>query len=120
MYKSNHGGAGFIGTEVVNILLESSEQNPVLFSRNPATKQFSRTSGNVDVISGDLGRFDDVLMAVQRTKLDVIYHIGAMLLGFTESDNAGGIQANAIGTFHVLEAKKVSSVLDVIIHSGEN
>ena len=118
--KSNHGGDGFIGAEVVNILLETSEKNPILFSRNPMTKRFSKTSGNADAISGDLGSFEDILKAVQRTKPDVIYYIGALLPGFTESDTAGGIQANAMGTFHVLEAKKVRSVLDVIIHPGEN
>jgi nucleoside-diphosphate-sugar epimerase len=30
------GGAGFIGLEVVRLLVENGEECPVIFSRNPA------------------------------------------------------------------------------------
>jgi uncharacterized protein YbjT (DUF2867 family) len=33
------GGTGFIGAEVVRLLLESGDERPVVFSRHPASTQ---------------------------------------------------------------------------------
>ena len=41
-----------------------------------------------------------------------------MLPNGTESDTAGGIQANAMGTFHVLEAARLSGVNQVLFASS--
>ena len=56
------GGTGFIGAEVVRLLLEKGE-NPVIFSRNPSGPRLADLVDKVDGIAGDLGNFSNVLNA---------------------------------------------------------
>ena len=112
------GGAGFIGAEVVRILVEKGETRLVVFSRNPKLDERDGTVGDVDVMRGDVGVFSHVLDAVRKTKPDVIYHLGAMLSTPSEEDPASSIQTNAMGTFHVLEAARIFGVRKVIFASS--
>jgi len=112
------GGAGFIGAEVVRILIERGETRLAIFSRNPKLDRHSGTIGDVDAIRGDVGVFSHVLDAVSKAKPDVIYHFGAMLSTPSEEDPASSIQTNAMGTFHVLEAARIFGVRKVIFASS--
>jgi UDP-glucose 4-epimerase len=73
---------------------------------------------SVEAIAGDLGNFSDVLDAVKTTQPDVIYHMGGMLTAPSDADPAAGIQANALGTFHVLEAARQFDVPQVLFTSS--
>ena len=112
------GGAGFIGAEVVRILVEQKGERPTIFSRNPTLDHLGVSDDDVDVIRGDVGNFSHVLDAVSTTKPEVIYHFGAMLSVPSEGDPAASVQTNAMGTFHVLEAAKLFGVRQVIFASS--
>lgn len=112
------GGAGFIGAEVVRILLEKGEVRPAIFSRNPSLNRLVGIADDVDIVRGDIGIFSHVLNAVSTVKPDVIYHFGAMLSVPSEEDPASAIQTNAMGTFHVLEAARIFGVRQVIFASS--
>ena len=112
------GGAGFIGAEVVRILLEQGESGVAIFSRNPRLDELNGNSGNVDPIRGDVGVLSHVVDAVSKVKPDVIFHFGAMLSSPSEEDPASSIQTNAMGTFHVLEAARIFGVRQVIFASS--
>jgi GDP-D-mannose dehydratase len=59
----------------------------------------------VEVVRGDLGNFGHVLNVVKTFQPKVIYHIGGMLRCLLTPIRRI-LRANAMGTFHVLEAAK--------------
>lgn len=112
------GGAGFIGLEVVRLLLSRGERRPLVMSRNPAVERLGEVADEVDVMRGDLGDFSHVLEAVRTARPQVIYHLGATLSVPSEADPASAMQTNAMGTFHVLEAARLFDVPQVVFASS--
>ena len=112
------GGAGFIGREVVRLLLEKGENRPLVVSRDPSPGRLGDLANEVDVMRGDLGNFSHVLEAVKKARPKVIYHLGAALSVPSEADPAGAMQTNAMGTFHVLEAARLFDVAQVVFASS--
>ncbi len=111
------GGAGFIGLEVVRILVAQGHEVTV-FSRSPNPARLGDLAGQVAAVVGDVGVFSHVLDAVRDAKPEVIYHLGAMLSVPSDADPAAAIQTNAMGTFHVLEAARLFGVRQVIFASS--
>ena len=111
------GGTGFIGVEVARILLKKGEKRPVVFDINPSTKRLDEIADQVKLVRGDLGNFSHVLDVVQRANPSVIYHLGGMLSVPSDADPATALRANALGTFHVLEAAKLFNVSQVLFSS---
>ena len=112
------GGAGFIGLEVVRLLLSRGEKRPLVMSRNPSPKRLGDVADEVEVMRGDLGNFSHVLEAVKSARPQVIYHLGATLSIPSEADPASAMQTNAMGTFHVLEAARLFDVPQVVFASS--
>jgi nucleoside-diphosphate-sugar epimerase len=112
------GGTGFIGAEVVRILLKEGEKKVVVFHVSPSTKRLDDVADQVEVVRGDLGNFSHVSNAVQMTKPSVIFHLGGMLSVPSDADPAAAMQANVLGTFHVLEAARLYEVPQVVFSSS--
>jgi len=68
-------------------------------------------------VRGDLGNFSHVLGVVQKFKPDVVYHLGGMLSVPSDADPQASFRANAMGTYHVLEAAKLFDVKKVLFSS---
>jgi nucleoside-diphosphate-sugar epimerase len=111
------GGTGFIGAQVVRILLEKGEKDIVVFDINPSTKLLDDVADQVEVVRKDLGNFSHVLSVVKTHRPKVIYHLGGMLSVPSDADNAASFRANAMGTFHVLEAARLFEVPQVLFSS---
>jgi len=111
------GGTGFIGAQIVRILLEKGEKDLVVFDINPSTKLLDDVADQIEVVRGDLGNFSHVLNVVKTCRPKVIYHLGGMLSVPSDADNAASFRANAMGTFHVLEAAKLFEVPQVFFSS---
>ncbi len=112
------GGTGFIGTEIARMLLNKGEKSVVLFDVNPSPKRLEDIAGRVEIVRGDLGNFSHVLDAVRKAKPRVIYHLGAMLSVPSDADPAAALRANALGTFHLLEAARLLDVSQVLFASS--
>jgi threonine 3-dehydrogenase len=111
------GGTGFIGAEVARCLLENDATKLVLFDINPSMQRLDDMAQRVEFVRGDLGNFSHVLNIVQATKPDVIYHLGGMLSVPSEADPPAAIAANALGTYHVLEAARLFQVRQILFAS---
>jgi len=111
------GGTGFTGAEVARILLKKGEKRPIVFDINPSAKRLDDIEDQIEIIPGDLGNFSHVLDVVQKVNPSVIYHLGGMLSVPSEADPAAALRANALGTFHVLEAAKLFNVSQVLFSS---
>ena len=112
------GATGFIGASLVRILIERGEEDIVAFHRNPAKKNLDDLAESISLVRGDLGVFSHVLEAVGKHRPMIIYHMGAMLTGLSDSDPPAAFQANVAGTFHVLESARLFGVKQVLFASS--
>jgi threonine 3-dehydrogenase len=112
-----NGGTGFVGAHVARILLEEGEKDIFVFDINPSTKLLDDIADKVTIVRGDLSNFSHVLNVVKTCRPKIIYHLGGMLSVPSDADPAAAFRANAMGTFHVLEAAKLFEVPQVIFTS---
>jgi threonine 3-dehydrogenase len=111
------GGTGFIGSQVVRILLNKGVKKPVLFDLNPSLKLLGDVADRVEIVQGELGNFSQVLNGVKTFRPQVIYHLGGMLSVPSDANPAASLRANALGTFHVLEAARLFAGPQVLFSS---
>ncbi len=112
------GGTGFIGAEVARLLVHGDAETVALFDLRAATRRLDNIIEKVEIIQGDLGNFSHVLEAVRQTKPKTIYHFGGMLTLPSDANPQAAFNANALGTFHVLEAARLFDVKQVIFSSS--
>ena len=111
------GGTGFVGAHVARLLIQQQEQDITIFDINPSTKFIDDIVEQVTVVRGDLGNFSHVLNVVSSCKPRTIFHLGGMLSVPSDADHAASFRANAMGTFHILEAARLFGVEQVIFSS---
>jgi len=111
------GGTGFIGSEVVRVLVHRGVSDITAFDINTSPQRLGEVAGQVSFVKGDLGNFSHVLDAVQSSKAKIIYHLGGMLSLPSEDNPQMAFQANAMGTYHILEAARILGVPKVIFAS---
>ena len=112
------GGTGFLGAHVVRFLLEQGEKKVVAFDLFPNERNLLDVLDKVEIVRGDLGKFSNVLKLVEAHKPKSVYHIGAMLAPACDADPETGIQANALGTYYILEAARLFGVPQVVFASS--
>ena len=111
------GGTGFIGAQVVRFLLEKGTEDLVVFDISPSTTLLDDVTDQVEVVRGDLGNFSHVLDVVKASRPKAIYHLGGMLSAPSDANPPAAFRANAMGTFHVLEAARLFDVPQVLFSS---
>ena len=60
------GGTGFIGAEVVRMLLARGEQRPVVFHVSGNTQRLDDVADQVELVRGDLANFSHILDVVKK------------------------------------------------------
>lgn len=121
------GGAGFIGSHVVRALLAKGDEVTVLDDFNdfydPAIKRANCASfpGAVEVAEVDLRQWEPVRDLFTRVKPDSVIHLAARA-GVRPSilDPKLYIDTNITGTFHVLEAARLSGCTKVLFASSSS
>ena len=105
------GGSGFIGSHVVDALLEAGHE-----VRNFDLRQSPHHNGTLDTVIGDLTDVDAVTSALDGC--DAVIHLAAHAdVGLIVEDPAGAEEANSRGTLAVLEACRRTGVKRVIYGS---
>ena len=112
------GGAGFIGSNIAQALLERSDEVRVLDNMstgNPANLQ----GLDAEVIEGDMRSFERVSTAVRG--MDVVFHQGALpSVPRSIQDPLTSNAANVEGTLNVLLAARDAGVRRVIVASSSS
>jgi threonine 3-dehydrogenase len=111
------GGTGFVGAYVARLELEAREQDIFIFDINPATRLLDDIADKITLVRGDLGNYSHVTNAIKISRPKTIFHLGGMLSAPSDADPSSAFRANAMGTFHVLEAAKLFDVPQVIFAS---
>ena len=112
------GGTGFIGAEVVRLLLKGGEKKLFVFHRRSDFSRLADIASRINFIQGNLSNFNHILNAVKVAKPKIIYHLGAMLSIPSEGDPSTSIHTNVMGTYHVLEAARLFDVPQVLFASS--
>jgi CDP-paratose 2-epimerase len=120
------GGAGFIGSNLVSHLLEEGLDVTIFdtFSRrgthaNVAWLSNKYKGSKLRVVRGDVRNFRAVQAVVQDA--DVIYHLaGQVAVTTSVADPRSDFEINALGTFNVLEAARLTGRQPVIVFSSTN
>ncbi|MEN8171301.1 MAG: GDP-mannose 4,6-dehydratase [Chloroflexota bacterium] len=120
------GGAGFIGSNYVNRLLKRGEQVTIFdsLSRSGAPLNLAwlrSTHGEhaFQVVVGDLK--DDVFLCSTAQDADVIVHLAAQVAVTTSvQDPRQDFEDNALGTFNVLEAARLSGRQPIVLYASTN
>ena len=117
------GGAGFIGSHVVERLLREGGRVRVLDNFSTGRREnldFARDAGDrLTVIEGDLRDLATVQRAVDGVQ--VVYHQAAMRSVPRSIDDPLGANANNVdGTLHVLEAARRTGVRRVVYASSSS
>lgn len=117
MAKLITGGLGFIGINLARALLKKGEE-VVLFDVAANSPLIHAIKDKVRIVQGDLAILAEVLEVVKNHKIEVIYHMGALLSASAEERPITAYQVNAGGTFNVLEAAKLFNIERVIFLSS--
>ncbi len=109
------GGAGFIGTRVIPLLVARGE-TVVCMDINPNPAPFAALADMVTVVRGDVTQFDDVMagMAAARAErvLNLSYHIGSDLAPHV------AMKLNVLGMDNCFEAARILGVKHTVYASS--
>ena len=113
------GGAGFIGSHMVDRLMNDGHEVVVIDNLSSGKMEFIEHHMNDDrfqFIKGDLLDFELLKKVVK--DFDVVYHIAAnpdVRLG--AKDTKVHMQQNVIATYNLLEAMRINDVRDIVFTS---
>jgi CDP-paratose 2-epimerase len=119
------GGAGFIGSNLARRLLGRGETVTIFdnFSRRGSHANIEwlqrECRARAEIVQGDLANAADVMGAL--ASADVIYHLGGQVAVTTSvQDPRADFESNALGTFNVLEAARLSQRRPLVIYASTN
>ena len=111
------GGAGFIGSHIVDRLLADGYRVRVLDNFSTGKRENLPESDDLDIITGDVGSIDDVHKAMKDVEL--VFHEAAIAsVPKTINDPLGSHTTNYLGTLNVLEAARQQGTRRVVFASS--
>lgn len=113
------GGAGFIGSHVVDLLLDHGHSIIVLDNFSTGRiENLSHVEDKIDIVECDISKPGE--WASSFNNIDWVIHLAALADIVPSIQNPGSyFQANVVGTFNVLQAAKSSNV-DRFIYSASS
>lgn len=118
------GGAGFIGTNLAYFFGKKGHAVSILdnFSRKGTVenaKWLKKNLSTLDIIEADIRRIEQLKNPMKGK--DAIYHLAAQVAVTTSVTNPrDDFDINALGTFNVLEAIRLSGEKPILIYSSTN
>jgi UDP-glucose 4-epimerase len=111
------GGAGFIGSNLVDALVDRGDEVAVLDDVSTGRRENldDATSKGAELIELDVRDAEAVVAAVERVKPEVIFHLAAQIdVRKSVADPANDSRINVEGTINVLNAAHAAGVRRVI------
>jgi len=112
------GGTGFIGAEIVRLLVNSGHDDVVVAHRSGNFDRIGDIIDRVQTVQADLGDDRAIDTLVQDTRPDQLFHFGATLTGPGEADPAALIRSNVSGVITLFEAARQAGTKQLIFASS--
>jgi UDP-glucose 4-epimerase len=114
------GGAGFVGSHIVDQLLEEPVREVVVldnFVRGTRENLSSAvTDARVSIVDGSI--LDTDLLEELMTGTDHVFHLAALWLYECVHEPRSAVEVNIVGTFNVIEAAQAAGVKKVVYSSS--
>ena len=114
------GGAGLIGSHIIDQLILEEAKEIIVFDKNPSTFVENRSHEldycRVKLLQGDISRPEEVREALKG--VDSVVHAASLLTREAADDLQAGFGVNVHGTFNVLEGCVASKVKKVVYSSS--
>lgn len=107
------GGAGFIGSYVVDRLIDNNIETSILVSGFSSKKQIS---SNATIIKGDLREYDSLVAATK--DVDFVFHLGGVFSHYVDRYPDLAIDVNIKGTWNIKKACVLNGVKRIIFSSS--
>ena len=112
------GGAGFIGSHLVDLLVERGDEVTIFDNMSSGRAEFFAHHGeNIQFVEGDLLDLDAVKAAMPGT--DLVFHLAAnpdIRLGTRVTDT--DLKQGTIATYNVLESMRCADVKNIAFASS--
>jgi UDP-glucose 4-epimerase len=114
------GGSGFIGSHLVDRLVDAGAGEVVVFDKVPRPENVAEAStrGSVSIVDGDVT--DTASLARVMDGVDGVFHMAVLPLGPTVEQPRLGLDVNVVGTFNVFEAAQNAGVGKVVFSSASS
>ena len=111
------GGAGFIGSHIVDALLVRGHKVRVFDRPNVDTRNLTETLSRIEVVGGDFLNESDISSALEG--IDVVVHLISTTLPKSSNENpAYDVESNVIGTLTLLRLAVQHGVKKIIFLSS--
>jgi UDP-glucose 4-epimerase len=114
------GGAGFVGSHVVDSLLEHDAAEVVVLDLEPREDHLrgALESGRVRLVSGDVT--DPATLAGPFAGNDGLFHAAVLPLNACTADPRRCLDVNVVGTFNVYDAAREAGVQKIVFSSASS
>jgi nucleoside-diphosphate-sugar epimerase len=111
------GGCGFIGSHLARKLVEAGEK-VIIFHHSPNTEPIKDIVDRVTLVRGDATSVLDVLHVLRDNRVDVVYHLIALLADISERNPSLALKVNVESLVHFLEASRILNLKRIVFASS--
>ena len=112
------GGTGFIGAEIVRMLVDQGHDDVTVAHRSGNFSRIEDVLDRVTTVQADLGDDQAIEALIAETQPRQLYHFGATLTGPGEADPQALLQSNLSGVVTLFEAARLAGTEQVIFASS--
>ena len=110
------GGFGFIGSNIIEALLNTNHYNIIVFEFKSVTSKFV---DRVRVYHGDFNNEEDLAEVFENNKIDIVVHLISTTVPATSNDNIEyDVNSNLISTIRLLNIMVQYNVLKIVFLSS--
>jgi UDP-glucose 4-epimerase len=111
------GGAGFMGSHIVDALVARDHRVRIFDLPNISTLNLKQSIDSVEILGGDFNNVNDISLALE--DVDVVVHlVGTTLPGPSNENPAYDVESNVIGTLNLLKQAVEKGVKKIIFSSS--
>lgn len=112
------GGTGFIGAEIVKMLVGQGRSDVIVAHRSGNFSRIEDVLDQVETVQADLGDDDAIAGLVADTNPTQLFHFGATLTGPGEADPQSLVRSNVSGVITLFEAARQAGTEQIIFASS--